>query len=144
MNGASATVSAGGYSGTYHSSRTGHAEINGLNDFLDNNRLKGKDVHISDITGQFRTSGNKPVGMCTNCRTNIFDILKQGEAKSVSFPETRGNKVLGTIKIESSDFDKVRKELDAVRKLPGSDKTRSDAAWKVLHKYNKFGKCGGK
>ena len=141
MNGASATVSAGGYSETYHSSRTGHAEINGLNDFLDNNRLKGKDVHISNITGQFRTSGNKPVGMCTNCRTNIFDILKQGEAKSVSFPETRGNKVLGTIKIESSDFDKVRKELDAVRKLPGSDKTRSDAAWDVLHKYNKFGKC---
>ena len=104
MNGASATISAGGVSETYHSSRTGHAEINGLNDFSRRGLLTGKDVQIGNITGEFRSSGSKPVGMCTNCRAGIFDILKRSGANGVSFPETRGNKVLGMIKIDASDF----------------------------------------
>ena len=151
MNGASATISAGGHSGTYHSTKTAHAEINGLNEFSRKGWLKGQDVKISNITGEFRFGGSKPVGMCTNCRAGIFDILKQGGAKSVSFPETRGNKVLGMIKIDAKDFSKVSSEiateLDKLAKKAKKEKKqltdlmKSNVTWDVLHKYNKHGKC---
>jgi uncharacterized protein RhaS with RHS repeats len=98
MNGASATISGGGNTGTYTSSTAGHAEINGLNDFANKGFLNGNDVVISDVTGHF-SNGTKPVGVCSKCRSDIFGVLSEGGAKSVTIPVTKGNVQTGTIRI---------------------------------------------
>ena len=134
MNGAEARVSAGEFSNIYHSSTSGHAEINGLNDLLQSGNMKGQDIVISDVNGKFR-AGNKPVALCSNCRLGVFDILQQGEARSISFPEVRSNKIVGQITIMAEDFASVKAEL---MKLTGlSKRPRSDQSWDVLKKYSK-------
>jgi RHS repeat-associated protein len=133
MNGASATITAGSNSGTFTSSSTGHAEINGLNSMANAGHLSGQDVVISDVIGHF-PEGTKDVGVCTNCRSNIFDPLQRGGANSVTFPVTKGNQVVGSVKIESKDFAKVQAGIDRIRKGSGTLRQKSDAAWDLLQK----------
>lgn len=132
MNGATAKITAGGNSGIYSSSPSGHAEINGLKDFSRKGWLNGQDVHITDVTGDFNPGGSKPVGVCTKCRSNIFSELQRGGAKSVTIPITKGNVTSGTVTIHSKDFAKMQAEIDAIRNSPGTNRTKSDAAWKAL------------
>ncbi len=131
MNGASATISAGGNSGIYSSSTAGHAEIKGLNDFANKGLLNGNDVVISDVTGHF-SNGTKPVGVCSKCRSDIFGVLSEGGAKSVSIPVTKGNVHTGSITIQSEHFGRIQAEIDRINSGPGSARTKSDASWKVL------------
>ena len=135
MNGASATITAGGHSGVYHSSTAGHAEINGLNDFANKGWLNGQDVTISDVTGHF-SIGDKPVGVCSKCRSDIFGILAENGANSVTLPVTKGNVQVGEYKINSDNFIKVQSEIDKKNKGTGTTKTKSDNAWEVLKKYS--------
>ena len=135
MNGASATISAGSNSGTYHSSTAGHAEINGLNDFANKGWLNGQDVIISDVTGHFN-NGTKPVGVCSKCRSDIFGILSESGAKSVTIPVTKGNITVDEIKISSENFGRIQAEIDIINRGGGNSRSKSDAAWKVLKKYN--------
>jgi len=135
MNGASATITAGGHSGVYHSSTAGHAEINGLNDFANKGWLNGQDVTISDVTGHF-SIGDKPVGVCSKCRSDIFGILAENGANSVTLPVTKGNVQVGEYKINSDNFIKVQSEIDKINKGTGTTKTKSDNAWEVLKKYS--------
>ena len=135
MNGASATITAGGHSGVYHSSTAGHAEINGLNDFANKGWLNGQDVTISDVTGHFSV-GDKPVGVCSKCRSDIFGILAENGANSVTLPVTKGNVQVGEYKINSDNFIKVQSEIDKINKGTGTTKTKSDNAWEVLKKYS--------
>lgn len=141
MNGAYATISTNLGTETFHSSSAGHAEMNGLNHFANNGLMEDQDVIIKDVLGKFRT-GDVPVGVCVNCRTDIFDVLDAGGAKSVTFPKTIGNEVKGTVKIDSQDFGKVQAELATVKRMPNNtiaEKTaRSNAAWSALEKYNKY------
>lgn len=134
MNGASATITAGNKTGTYHSSTAGHAEINGLNDFANKGWLNGHDVVISDVTGDFST-GPKPVGVCSKCRSNIFGVLDEGGAKSVTVPVTKGNVTVDQYKINRSDFGRVQAEVDRINAGSGNARSKSDKAWKVLKKY---------
>ncbi|WP_260608114.1 RHS repeat-associated core domain-containing protein [Xanthomonas cerealis] len=132
MNGASATVTVGDISRRASSSSAGHAEINALNWFLDEGGgFDGKKVVISDVVGHFK-SGELPVGVCTGCRTNIFDLLQQGNASSVVIPKTVGNRFVGNIEINSSDFARVGREIRGVYDGAGTNKQKSDKAWKVL------------
>ena len=135
MNGASATITAGGHSGVYHSSTAGHAEINGLNDFANKGWLNGQDVTISDVTGHF-SIGDKPVGVCSKCRSDIFGILAENGANSVTLPVTKGNVQVGEYKINSDNFIQVQSEIDKINKGTGTTKTKSDNAWEVLKKYS--------
>ena len=135
MNGASATITAGGHSGVYHSSTAGHAEIKGLNDFANKGWLNGQDVTISDVTGHF-SIGYKPVGVCSRCRSDIFGILAENGANSVTLPVTKGNVQVGEYKINSDNFIKVQSEIDKINKGTGTTKTKSDNAWEVLKKYS--------
>lgn len=134
MNGASATITAGNNTGTYSSSTAGHAEINGLNDFTNKGWLNGQDVVISDVTGNFN-NGVKPVGVCSKCRSNVFGVLAEGGAKSVTIPVTKGNVTVDSYKIKSDDFGRVQAEIDKINKGSGNPRSKSDAAWDVLKKY---------
>ncbi|ECG5958997.1 hypothetical protein E1630_23655 [Salmonella enterica subsp. enterica serovar Baguida] len=91
MNGATATITVDGISHTATSSSTGHAEINALNWFMtEGGGIDGGNVKISDVTGVF-SSGDKPVGVCTNCRANLITMLMSGNAESLTIPKTVGN-----------------------------------------------------
>lgn len=135
MDGLSATITAGSNSGTFSSSSTGHAEINGLNSMANSGQLRGQDVVISDVVGHF-PEGTKPVGVCTNCRSNIFDPLQRGGASSVTFPMTKGNVVVDSVKIESKDFAKVQAGIDKIRNSSDSIRKKSDDAWDLLKKHS--------
>jgi RHS repeat-associated protein len=136
MNGANADISNGTVTENFASSASGHAEINGLNSFADRGLLDGKDITLSNVNGQFNPGGTKPVGVCTNCRADMFKILDEGGAKSVTFPMTKGNKVGDAIKIPAEKFAVVRAELVKVRDGGKAFGPRSDEAWEVLEKHN--------
>lgn len=136
MNGAQATITAGNVSETYISTSNGHAEINGLNDFKQRGLLAGNDVNISDVTGNFRPGGTKPVGICTNCRAGMFDILIDADAKSVTMPMTVNKNKIEDITIKRADFRTVRDELNKILEGTGDYRTKSKAAWETLQKYN--------
>jgi len=137
MNSAEATISAGGVSQTYPNIPGGqHAEINGLTDFERRGLLSGNDVTISNVNGDFNPGGTRPAGICTNCRTDMFDILQRSGATSVTMPVTIGNQVQGSITIRSENFERVARELREIRAGAGSFRTKSDAAWDVLRRHS--------
>ncbi|MDT3468536.1 RHS repeat-associated core domain-containing protein [Stenotrophomonas maltophilia] len=132
MNGASATISVGNVSRTATSSSAGHAEINGLNWFIDEGPgFDGKKVVISDVVGHFK-SGEIPVGVCTGCRSNIFDLLIDGNASSVVIPKTVGNVFKGNIEIQSTEFERMSREIGSIYRGAGTNKQKSDRAWALL------------
>jgi len=146
-NGAKASVTAGGNS-TTHKSGGRHAEIKGLQELADAGKLRGQDVIIHNIIGYFKDMDTKEnlikrIGMCTKCRANIFKTLKEGGANSVRFPLTRRNKNVDEIMIDSSDFDKVRREIsDLIAETkadrpPSAKGSKSDRAWAILLKYSR-------
>ncbi|WP_312736858.1 RHS repeat-associated core domain-containing protein [Stenotrophomonas sp.] len=132
MNGASATITVGNVSRTATSSSAGHAEINGLNWFIDEGPgFDGKKVVISDVVGHFK-SGEIPVGVCTGCRSNIFDLLIDGNASSVVIPKTVGNVFKGNIEIQSTEFERMSREIGSIYRGAGTNKQKSDRAWSLL------------
>ena len=135
MNGASADISNGTVTENFASSPAGHAEMNGLNSFADRGLMDQKDINISNVMGDFNPSNTKPVGVCTNCRTNMFDVLEKGGANSVTMPITKGNKVLGAVTVPSEKFGVVGSELEKIRSGSGTNRQKSDAAWDVLKKH---------
>jgi len=135
MNGASADISNGTETQTFTSSSAGHAEMKGLNSFADKGLMDGNDITISNVTGEFNPAGTKPVGVCTGCRANMFDVLDKGGAKSVTMPITIGNKIRGTVTIPSEKFGVVGAELQQIHGGPGTDLKKSNEAWKVLKKH---------
>ena len=141
MNGATATITAGENSETFHSSPSGHAEMNGLNSFAESGRLNGQHVVISNVTGEFNGGVTKPVGVCSGCRTDIFSVLQQGGATGVTIPITRGNKLQGTVSIESSQFASVRRQLESLRRRGLSNRQTSDEAWEILERHGKVNTC---
>lgn len=138
MNGASVQITAGNQTGIFHSSSLGHAEMNGLREMSSKGYLKGQNVIISDVTGKFST-GSKPVGVCSNCRKDMFEILKDSGAQSVQIPVTKSNVTQGSLTIQSKDFGTVQKELDKIKSL-NNPRIRSDKTWDILKKDSN--KCG--
>lgn len=49
---------------------------------------------------------------------------------------TKGNVEIDQIKINSDNFGKVQAEIDRINNGTGSPRSKSDAAWNVLKKYN--------
>jgi RHS repeat-associated protein len=136
MNGATADISNGSVTENFASiPKVTHAEMNGLTSFNERGLMDGKDITISNVTGNFNPANTKPVGVCRNCRTDMFDVLEKGGAKSVTMPITKGNKVLGTVMIPAEKFGVVGDELHKIRMGKGTDRTKSDAAWEVLKKH---------
>jgi hypothetical protein len=113
-----------------------------LNKLNEDKLLQGKDVVISDITG-WADGGRKTVGMCAECRSNIFGPLIEGGANSVTIPYTTGNTVQGTLRIERADFENAQKAVEKARLPFTKDQPgpRSDAAWKALHQWGKYTPC---
>ncbi|HEY0608841.1 MAG TPA: RHS repeat-associated core domain-containing protein, partial [Chitinophaga sp.] len=111
-----------------------HAEIRGLNQLTREGGFRGQEVVISDVTGTFTKAGELPIGMCSDCRTDIFDILQKGGASGVTIPMTIAKKFQRPLYIPAENFAKAQAELNAIRHID-HDRTRSDEAWKVLKKY---------
>ncbi|RNF85009.1 RHS repeat-associated core domain-containing protein [Montanilutibacter psychrotolerans] len=134
MNGATATITVGNVSKRMASTDgPGHAEINALNWFLDEGGgFDNQHVTISDVVGHFRDSGIKPVGVCTGCRANIFDVLQQGNAASVTIPKSVGNRVVGTITIPAAHFAQLSQTLHGIHAGDGTDPQKSKRAWEAL------------
>lgn len=138
------------------SSSEGHSEIQGLRELQKKGLLKEQDVIISDVKGHYQKKGSKvetdyPDPVCAECRANIFDILINGEAKSVTLPKTVGGKNLGQITIQSKDFSKVQKAVQDIldkfeeikinqgKKLNGNQlKQRSNKIWEILENPHKI------
>ncbi|HDC2125846.1 TPA: hypothetical protein O7X39_004504 [Salmonella enterica] len=143
MNGATATVTVDGVSHTAMSSSTGHAEINALNWFVnEGGGITDKNVTIKDVTGLF-SDGNKPVGVCTNCRANAMDILIRNNAGSLTMPKTVGNVFQYDITIPSSEFSALRDKLLAIKNSGGDYNSRSNAAWAAIEEHGSIGGGGG-
>ena len=135
MTGASATISVGSSSQTFDNILGGlHAEMNGLNQMSD--LMSGQDVIISNVTGHFYDGIDRPVGMCVNCRTDMFDVLEANGAKSVTLTVTKSNVKIENITIPRENFGAVQQELDKIKNSIKGNRQRSDKAWEVLEKHS--------
>jgi len=108
-----------------------HAEVNGLNKLRKKRALKGADVYIKDVKGHFINGIDKDVQVCAKCRHDIFQILIDGKANSVTIPRLGGD----AITIQRKDFEKVQNATEEVLKeYEGTRlyKKRSDASFKAL------------
>jgi RHS repeat-associated core domain len=138
MNGVRARVKVGRRTGVFDSlpSKKLHAEMRGLDWFLDNGGIEGKNVTFSHVFGKMRPGPDKLVPVCVDCRTDMFKKLMDGGAKSVTIPVQIGKRSYKPIKIPSENFQKVYQELLPIK---GINKRysyrRSKKAWAVLKKY---------
>ena len=135
MQGAEATASNGVDSVRLPNTLKGpHAEINALEGLRQGAGFEGKNVVLSDIEGRF-PGGKQPVGMCTNCRANIFDVLIRGKAASVTIPKTVGGVLQGTITIMAKDFKAARDSVQSIINSESGKLARSNKAWAALEKF---------
>jgi RHS repeat-associated protein len=131
-NGAWADITVDGVTKNFASGGT-HAEIKGLKWFLEQGGgFDGKHVVISNVIGDKVPEGMGPIGVCTKCRTSMFDYLIEGNASSVTIPKTINGNFKGNIKIDASNFEHARSALQGIRNGPGTDTQKSQQAWKTL------------
>ena len=114
----------------------GHAEINGLEHYMDNGGFAGQHVTISNVKGDFNPGGIKDVGICTKCRQGILEHLREGEAKSVTMPVTIGKKFQHNVTIPSEKFDTLIDGLKAINASDKTDPVKSNEAWKLIKKHD--------
>ena len=138
LNGATATVTSGGVSVRMRSNKNGHAEILGLQEHFRNGRLRDQDVVIHDVIGHQPKQQTIPIGVCAECRTNMFTILDAGGAKSVTIPVMKGQDEVGKFTINSKFFLSAQSELQDVLRQYGRTNfpARSDDAYAILRKYH--------
>ncbi|MBS0028071.1 DUF6531 domain-containing protein [Chitinophaga sp. 22321] len=136
MRGATATVTAGDKSVTLSSKNKVHAEMRGLDALNKEGALAGKDVVIHDVNGHFSIDGDAPVGMCTKCRTQMFDHLKEGGANSVTFPVTKANVIVDHLTINHTEFDAAQADLQALLRQKMGTVKRSNEAWDKLESHS--------
>lgn len=108
-----------------------HAEIIGLEELKEAKALKGADVYITDVKGHFISGIDKDVQVCAKCRHDIFQILKDGGANSVTIPRLGGD----SITIQRKDFEKVQNATkEVLEEYEGTRlfKKRSDASFNAL------------
>ncbi|MGN7785266.1 DUF6531 domain-containing protein [Niabella sp. 22666] len=110
MKGATSKVTAGKNSSSLPSKNKVHSEIRNLNELAEKGQLRGQDVVISDVKGQFPEGVVKEVQVCAECRHNMFQPLIDGEAKSVTIPRKGGE----PITIMRADFEAARIDTKAV------------------------------
>jgi hypothetical protein len=137
LNGASATVTSDGVSVRMRSNKNGHAEILGLEEHLRNNRLVDQDVVIHDVIGHQPKQQTIPIGVCAECRTNMFSLLIRGRAKSVTTPVMKGQEIVDQLTINRKFFLSAQSELEDVLEQYGRTNfpARSDDAYAILRKY---------
>ncbi|MBZ4187943.1 DUF6531 domain-containing protein [Niabella sp. 3A5MI-3] len=134
MKGATSKVTAGKHSSSLPSKNKVHSEMRNLNELADQGKLKGQDVVISDVKGQFPEGVIKEVQVCAECRTNMFDPLIRGEANSVTIPRKGGD----PITIQRADFVAARADTKAVvDKYAGTRKygARSNESFDALERH---------
>jgi RHS repeat-associated protein len=138
MNGATATINAGNNSVRLPSKTPIHSEMRGLGELSRSGALQGQDVVIKDVIGHFPGGVSKTVGVCAECRANMFEHLIDGGAKSITIPETRGGKVIGQITIHSDNFKAVQADLKSIIDKFGKNKGvgRSNAAYDALKTHS--------
>ncbi|PFH08282.1 RHS repeat-associated protein [Collimonas sp. PA-H2] len=136
LSGAKVKITVGEVTKEFSSKKNMHAEIVGLNWFMNKGGgFDGEDVIIHDVVGK-ENNVIKPVGVCSECRENIFALLKKGGASSVTMPKTVANVIImEKMKIPSSAFDTLEEEIGEINRThKKGDINRSNKSWEALER----------
>jgi hypothetical protein len=142
LNGATATVTSDGVSVRMRSNKKGHAEILALQEHSKNGRLRDQNVVIHDVIGHLPKQETIPIGVCAECRTNMFSLLIRDRAKSVTIPVMKGQDEIDKFTINREFFQSAQSELQDVLRQYGRTNFngRSKDAYAVLRKYHLLSK----